>query len=133
MQISPLGSRLVSALSIPIAKNGSIPLLQSRQCSSKTSKPPDHFTMQPPSKITVCKMYSSQYLRICEIINKKRVNLSTPSHVPTYEDGCCVEALVHVLVEEVGNPGQEGEGSDVTQGGGDRGRHVVRVHLQNPA
>ncbi len=57
----------------------------------------------------------------------------TPSPVPTYEDGCCVEALVHVLVEKVGNPGEEGEGGDVTQGGGDRGRHVVRVHLQHPA
>ncbi len=83
MRISPLGGWLVSALLIPVGEPGSIPLLTltlttitSMQLQNKqTSKPLHvHTNMQPPSKITVCKMYSSQ----CRLgNNNKKLALAT--------------------------------------------------------
>ncbi len=70
MQISTLGSSLVSALAIPVREYGTIPLMTltlttitSMQLPNKQASRPLHIhtTIQPPSKITVCKIYSSQY------------------------------------------------------------------------
>ncbi len=83
MQISPLSGWLVSALSISIGENDSFPLLtltlttitsmqiQNKQASSRPLHV--HTTMQPPSKITVCKctVLVSIPTCICEIKIKK--------------------------------------------------------------
>ncbi len=64
----------------PHGENGSNPLLTltlttitSMQIQNKKASTTHHvhFTMQPPSKITVCKMYSCQYLPVKIIKNKK--------------------------------------------------------------
>ncbi len=68
MQISPLDGCLVSALSI--GENCTIPLLtltlttitSTHLQNKQASRPPHvHITLQPLSKITVCKMNSSHY------------------------------------------------------------------------
>jgi hypothetical protein len=79
MQISPLGGCLVSALSIPIGENGTIPLLTLAlititSMQLQTSKLPDYLTSTPPATLKH-KYYIQNVLvsiPICKIINKKK-------------------------------------------------------------
>jgi hypothetical protein len=75
----------------PHGENGSKPLLTltlttitSMQIQNKQASTPHHVhsTMQPPSKITVCKMYSCQYQPL-KIINQKEWHMLPNMTFPT--------------------------------------------------
>ncbi len=81
----PIGRWTCVRIIDPHGENGSNPLLTltltiitPMQIQNKQASTPHHvhFTMQPPSKITVCKMYSCQYLPM-KIIKSKRVAYAT--------------------------------------------------------
>jgi hypothetical protein len=78
MQISPLGGCLVSALSIPIGANGTIPLLTLTlititSMQLQTSKLSDNLTSTPPSNPQAQLLYTNVLVSIpiWKIINKK--------------------------------------------------------------
>ncbi len=103
----------MSALSIPIRGYGSNPLLtltlttitsMQLQIKQASRQPHVHITMQPPSKTTVCKMYSYR-LQICEIKNQKEWHwppniktFLTPKIVPSAaRDNLGVKKVPHFL------------------------------------
>jgi hypothetical protein len=106
MQISPLDGWLVYTLSFPSKENGTIPLLTTITSmllqNKQASGPPDvYITMQPPSKITVCKIPIVKCLNT-NLWNKKNKKSGIGHQIfknkKTYFSTACCTSLVTIMV-----------------------------------